>query len=55
VPVAVSNPTLWWTILLGQLWLLHPDTMVLNPRLYYHILNVHGFVLTQQNAHFIQK
>ena len=29
--------------------------MVLNPRLYYHILNVNGFVLTQQNAHFIQK
>jgi hypothetical protein len=29
--------------------------MVLNPRLYYHILNLHGFVLTQQNAHFIQK
>jgi hypothetical protein len=29
--------------------------LLLNPRLYYHILNLHGFVLTQQNAHFIQK
>ena len=45
-PSRVIIPTTFFKLIAPTTVIFAPDKMVLNHRLYYHILNVRGFVLT---------
>jgi hypothetical protein len=45
-PFSVINPTTFFKLIAPKTVIFEPDKMVVNRRLYYHILNVRGLVST---------